>query len=344
MKKICVLALFIVTMLCGCSTYKQAEDVNIEQKVGQLFMVHCTPGKMDEILAKNPGGILMFGTDFKDLTREEIKKKIASYQEKSKIPLFIAVDEEGGAVVRVSSNKNICDEKYKSPREYYLEGGLGLIAQNTAEKSRLLAELGINMNLAPVADVSVNEEDFIYDRTLGEDAETTATYVSEVVWMMSQNGMASCLKHFPGYGSNVDTHTGIAVDERPLSEFENSDFLPFVSGINAGADAVLVSHNIVTTIDSTQPASISPDVHNILREKLGFGGIIMTDDMTMGAMKDYGNPYVKAVLAGNDLVMVSDFETAYNEVLEAVKRGEIPEELIDEAYNRIINKKKELFK
>ena len=233
----------------------------------------------------------------------------------------------------MSSNPNLSDEKYKSPQEIFADGKMDAIIENAREKSELLKSLGINMNLAPVADISENPKDFIYERAFGKGGEETADFVKAVV-ENTQTG--SCLKHFPGYGGNVDTHTGIAIDERSKEEFYQSDFLPFESGINAGADAVLVSHNIVNAFDKDMPASISPEIHRVLREDLGFSGLIITDDMAMGAMSNYGSPYTKAVLAGNDLIIVSDFETAYNEVLSAVKDGIIPMDIIDTAYNRIM--------
>ncbi|MBR0366060.1 MAG: hypothetical protein IJH94_04590 [Clostridia bacterium] len=153
---------------------------------------------------------------------------------------------------------------------------------------------------------------------------------------MHEHGIKSCLKHFPGYGGNLDTHTGIATDDRAVSQFYDNDFLPFKAGIDAGTDAVLVAHNIITDVDPSQPASISPAVHDILRTELGFGGIIMTDDMSMGAMAEYKEPYKKAVLAGNDMIIVSDPDTAYNEILNAVQSGEIPMDLIDAAVSRIL--------
>lgn len=314
-------------------------DMTIEEKVAQLFMVRCDAANMDAILEKQPGGIVMFGVDFEGLTKDEVKDKIESYKDACVIEPIISVDEEGGTVVRVSSNPNLAGEKYQNPRYYYELGGIEALAQNAAEKSDLLADLGITMNLAPVADVSTDPDDFIYDRALGEDAATTAEYVSAVVGAMKEHGMMSCLKHFPGYGGNVDTHTGIAIDDRPLDSFYENDFVPFEAGIEAGADAVLVAHNIVNSIDSTQPASISGPVHEILREELGCDGIIMTDDMSMEAMAQYETPYTKAVLAGNDMVIVTDFEAAYNEVLGAAKDGTIPESTIDAAVERILEAK-----
>ena len=157
---------------------------------------------------------------------------------------------------------------------------------------------------------------------------------------MSNHNVHSCLKHFPGYGNNADTHTGIAIDNRPMSEFYEKDLLPFRSGIEAGADAVLVSHNIITSVDPDLPASISPEIHRILRDELGFDGLIITDDMSMGAMAEYDAPYIKAVLAGNDMIIVSDIDNAYNEVLGAVKDGTIPMDVLDRAVERILESKR----
>ena len=120
---------------------------------------------------------------------------------------------------------------------------------------------------------------------------------------MNESGMVSTMKHFPGYGNNVDTHTGIAIDERPYSTFQNSDFLPFISGIEAGGPTILVSHNIVKCMDSEKPASLSEKVHEILRNELKFTGIVMTDDLAMDAVnsgkiqENMINKAVKRILA-----------------------------------------------
>lgn len=328
------------------------DTMSIEEKVGQLFLVRCDNENIQSIIDKKPAGLVMFGVDFENLTSGEVKAKISGYQEMSDIPLIIAVDEEGGTVTRVSSNPNLAPEKYKSPLEIYNEGGLDALRANAAEKSKLLLGLGINMNLAPVADIPTSETDFIYDRSLGTDPIIAMDGVAAIVTEMENAGIGSCLKHFPGYGNNVDTHTGIAVDERPIEQFfdqqrdENGneyggDFFPFQAGIEAGADAVLVSHNIVKCMDADLPASLSPAAHNVLRDDLEFGGIIMTDDMAMEAVAEYGEPYIKAVLAGNNLMIVSDFDTAYSEVLSAVKDGRIDEETLDNAIKKVIDWKTE---
>lgn len=353
--EICVSMLAAAALMTGCSIDTARNEVDriepdeinvrnmsIEDKVGQLFMVRCDSGNMDSIMEKQPGGILMFGVDFQDLSEKEVKDKIKGYKTKSRLPLAVAVDEEGGTVVRVSSNPSLSYEKFRSPQDYYNEGGMELVLEKEEKKCKMLKSLGINMNLAPVADVSVNEEDFIYDRSLGRSAEETSRYVAEVVDEMDDNDIASCLKHFPGYGSNVDTHNGIAVDERGMRSFEQSDFLPFLKGIEAGADAVLVSHNIVKCMDEENPASISPAVHEILRNKLRFDGIIMTDDMSMQAAAGYDEPYIKAVNAGNDMMIVTDFDTAYNEVLSGIREGKISEETVNKTVERILEFKDDL--
>ena len=195
------------------------------------------------------------------------------------------------------------------------------------------------MNLAPVADISNSSEDFIYDRSLGGDAQQTSEYVSEVVKLMNEYNLVSSIKHFPGYGNNRDTHTGFAIDLRNYEEFENSDFLPFISGIEVGAPTILVSHNIVGSMDQNYPASLSENVHKILREELEFSGLIITDDLAMGAIEEYaenGEAAVLAVQSGNDVIITSDFKNQKQQVLNAVQDGELSEDVIDFAVRRIL--------
>ena len=157
--------------------------------------------------------------------------------------------------------------------------------------------------------------------------------------------MGCVLKHFPGYGENGDTHTGSVLDQRPYESFQQRDFLPFEAGIQAGADCVLVSHNVVSCKDSAYPASLSPEWHRVLREELGFEGCIITDDLIMDAIQEYcdsSSAAVQAVLAGNDLLCCSDYETQYPAVLAAVENGQISQERIEESVLRILRWKQEL--
>lgn len=320
-------------MVCGMST---------SEKIGQMFCSSCPRNSGADYAGKyHLGGYVLFGADFENKTKEEVIENISSYINSHNIPLTVSVDEEGGTVTRVGAKKALSDHEFKSPRELYEEGGIELIKKDAEEKAKLLKSLGIDVNLAPVCDISVNENDFMYERSLGQNAKITSEYVSAVTEISQQNGVSVTLKHFPGYGNNVDTHTGIAVDNRSYDSFEKNDFQPFKAGIDAGAHFVLVSHNIVKCMDDKNPASLSENVHKILRERLGFTGIIVTDDLAMDAITEYSGEYtpaVSAVLAGNDMIIIGDtmLEESISSVREAVNKGIIDEKIIDRAVMRIL--------
>lgn len=322
---------------------KIMQDMSIEEKVGQMFLVrYPDSGVIEQIKNETPGGYILFGKDFDNETKESILEELTEEQEASKIGLIFGVDEEGGTVVRVSSHKAFRNSKFKSPQEIWKQGQLPAILEDSKEKSELLKSIGLNMNLAPVVDVPTKSSSFIYDRSYGRGAEKTATYTSELIKTMNEDNMISVMKHFPGYGDNEDTHTGIAVDERPYTTFETTDFLPFKSGIEAGGPCILVSHNIVKSMDENKPASLSENVHKILREDLNFSGIVMTDDLAMDAVKSYvenGEAAVQAVLAGNDMIISSDFVSQKQEILKAIKEKKINEDIINKAVRRILSMK-----
>lgn len=321
-------------------------SMSVEEKVGQMFFVRCPDvGAVEAVSEYKLGGYILFARDFKDKTAEQVRSDIESYQSAAGVPLLIGTDEEGGTVVRASSNPNLFPHVCQSPQALYAQGGMDSITQDARQKSLTLLDLGVNVNLAPVADVSTNPDDFIYDRSFGQDAQATADYVSNVVSAMDAEGIGSVLKHFPGYGNNVDTHNGVAIDERPYETFETSDFLPFTAGIQAGADAVLVSHNVMTCVDDQLPSSLSPAVHQVLRNTLGFQGVIMTDDLAMDAVAAYAtneSAAVMAVQAGNDMIITTDFQTQIPQVVEAVNNGTIDEAQVDQSVTRILKWKYDL--
>ena len=316
------------------------ENMTLEEKVAQVFLFRCpSENALAAVQTYQPGGFMLFAKDFDGKTAEQVCAEMESYQQASKIPMFLAVDEEGGTVVRVSRNANLAPKPFQSPQQVFQSGGVQAIVDDTVQKTQLLQSLGLNVNLAPVADVSTNPSDFMYARAFGQGAAETADYVKNSVATYNQQRMACALKHFPGYGNNVDTHTGIAVDHRPYETFMESDFLPFAAGIEEGAPMVLVSHNIVNCMDSEHPASLSPEVHRVLREDLGFTGLILTDDLSMEAIPAYTggeNPCAAAINAGNDLLLSSDLQADYNALLAAVQDGTVTEERLDESVLRIL--------
>ena len=379
MKHFCLI-LALILLLCGCAASQAAPELpetapaaeteaetqapstqvtlppdpvpgllkamTTEEKVGQLFLARCPDeNALEDIEAYHLGGYILFWKDFDGQTADTLKETLSGYQNAAAIPLLIAVDEEGGTVNRVSLNHSLRHRPFSSPRKLYSQGGMDYVIAAEEEKAQLLGSLGINVNMAPVCDITTDRNAFMYDRSLGESPEVTGQFVKRTVQTMSENHVGSVLKHFPGYGNNTDTHTGIAVDERPLEELEACDLVPFTVGIVNGCDAILMSHTIVTAFDSEYPVSLSPAAHEYLRQMQGFDGVIVTDDLVMQAITDtYGaeEAAVLAVLAGNDLLCSTEYRVQYQAVLEAVNSGRIPATLLDEAVERILRWKMEL--
>ncbi len=337
--------------------YKKAnqklDELTIDEKIAQLFIIgNSINTDYSELEKYQFGGYLFFNDFFKEKTSIQVRNLMESYQESSKIPLLIAVDEEGGSVIRVSNNKNISNTPFKSPSELYKNGGFENIKQDTINKSNLLNSLGINLNFAPVVDIANNPSDYMYSRALQKDKDKTVIYSKTVIKASKGLGVSYTLKHFPGYGNNMDTHIGSSIDIRTYEEIYNNDLEPFRAGIQEGAESVMVSHNIVTSIDEKNQASISPKVHELLRNELEFKGIIITDALNMGAIRDektIEQAIEKAIIAGNDMIILTIDENTtdkdgskvtYSRVINAVKKalnnGIIEEELINNAVTRIL--------
>ena len=322
------------------------DAMTLEEKVGQLFLARCNEAAaIADISTYHPGGYILFGQDFDGETPDSFRQKIADYQVVSPIPLLIAVDEEGGTVCRVSSRSAFRANRFLSPREAFAAGEMEQVLAVETEKAALLTNLGINVNMGPVCDITNDFGSFMYARSLGEAPEETARFVSSTVQIYRNYSLGSVLKHFPGYGNNTDTHTDIARDDRTLTELETVDLVPFAAGIEAGCDAILVSHTIIEALDATAPASLSPAVHDYLRNTMEFDGVIVTDDLVMQAITDTWGPEeaaVLAVLAGNDLLCSTEYPIQYPAVLEAVQSGRISMAQVDASVMRILEWKKEL--
>lgn len=321
-------------------------EMTLEEKVGQMFLARYPD--VDSVYYASDyelGGYIWFAKDFEAKDPALVNEEIAAIQEEMPIDLFMAVDEEGGDVVRISSFPQYRSAPFTTPRAAFDEGGWEEVEAFAMEQVALLKELGFNLNLAPVVDVASGPDDFIYHRAFSTDVAEVAQFAEVFVSAYKDANMGTVLKHFPGYGSNVDTHTGVAYDDRSLEALKERDLVPFQVGIANGSEAVLVAHNVMEAIDPDWPATLSPRVIAILREDMGFEGIIMTDDLVMDGLQAFATPEeaaVLAVLAGNDVLISSDFMVQIPAVLDAVEDGRISEEMIDAAVLRILKVKSEM--
>jgi len=348
------------------SSSKIMDQMTLEEKIGQMFLV-CYDGSYDpaeEASLHHLGGYVFFADYFEGRNREDVISGIKKIRNKTTLPLITAVDEEGGSVIRVSGYPALHETPFPSPAQVMARGGIFAAKDDASKKADMLLDLGINTNLAPVCDVAQSKKDYIYERTTGEDPAKATAYAVSVIIASKEKKLGTCLKHFPGYGGSSDTHLGMAADNRPYRAFATSDFMPFFFGIKAGADSVMVSHNIVKSMDPGLPASLSKKVHDILRKDFGFDKVIITDDISMGAIKDLFDekapadetdpagekapadktdpagemdPAVMAVKAGNDLICTRDFREQIPAVMDAVKKGIISEKQINRSVKRIID-------
>lgn len=345
-----VLYYFLLFALCVSKElfedyYAKADEfmknMSFEDKISQMIFPRFSyANRTDDIINKKPGGYVLFAYDFEYNATfiQNYMQEIQNLSESNNgLPLGLSVDEEGGTVVRVSKYHR--SQKFPSPQEIYNKSGNDGIAEIDKEKRDLLRKFFLNVNLAPVADISSNSSDYIYPRTIGRNALESAEYIEKDVEGYVKDNFTCCAKHFPGYGNNIDTHGDIAIDERSYEQFQQEDFLTFEAAIRQQIPMILVSHNIVKCKDDKHPASLSKAWHDILRNELNFTGLILTDDLSMGAIKKYTDNVSEAVLAvnaGNDILLTSDYYMHYNALMEAIKDGSITEDVVNKACRRII--------
>ena len=315
--------------------------LSLEDKVSQLFFVRVN----DPWFGYSIGGVILFSSDIID--EEQLRDLNNTLQEGSSLPLFIGVDEEGGPTVARVANSTIEVPTFPS----MLEVGNTRDPRQAFEVGdtigEYLRELGFNVNFAPVADVFSNPANTVIGaRSFGPEADVVATMVVEVVRGLQGQGISGTLKHFPGHGDTYeDSHYQLAVSYRSLEELRRMEFLPFVAGIQEGVDMIMTGHVALPTItNSYVPATLSPIIlQEILRDELGFDGIIISDAMNMGAIVNQYGSGEAAVLflqAGGDMILMpQDFQGARQGVLNAIGRGELTEERIDESLRRILRVK-----
>ena len=332
------------------------ETMTEEEKLWQMFF--ATPESMtgvetatlagsatESALAVKPvGGIIYFAKNLE--TRQQAIDLLSGTQHFSKIPLFLGTDEEGGTVCRVGSNKFLGGTAVTDMELLGKSGDPAAVYAAGTTLASNLTGLGFNLDFAPVADVRSGRDSVIGSRSFGSDPQLCATMVGIMTGSLSDSGVIPCLKHFPGYGSAiVDDHYGTSVLKKTQEELEAADFLPFTAGITAGAPFVMVSHLSVPEVtgDDT-PSDLSEKiVTDLLRNKLGFTGVIITDSHEMASITDHysaGEAAVAAVQAGCDMILMpANLQEAFNALHTALQNGTITQERIDESVLRILTVK-----
>jgi len=338
------------------ATNEYLEKMTLEQKVGQLFMyafrknsdntdiIEVNEYVRDSVSRFNLGGVILYADNIK--TEVQTKKLITELQAINSIPMFIALDEEGGRKSRLNSSSikhtvipTALEIGMKNDIEYAFD-----IGKTIAED---ISRLGFNMNMAPVADVNTNPDNpVIGDRSFGSDPYVVANMVKAEIDGMHSMNICTVIKHFPGHGdTSVDSHTGEVIIEHDLSRLEEVEFIPFKEGINSQTDAIMTAHIKMLKIDpSGKPATMSKYILNdILRDKLKYDGIIITDALEMGAITMYydsATAAVEAFKAGADiLLMPKSLEEAYNALINEVNNGNIKIERLNQSVKRIIETK-----
>ena len=326
---------------------EELSNMSVEEKIGQMLMVLDYSKEVDEELLDKlntikPGGFILFAENFESY--EQTKKLIEDIKSTSDIPMFISIDQEGGRVQRL---KELSDAEVTIIPPMY---NLGLtndvdlayeVGQVVGEELRVF---DINMNFAPVLDIYSNPENTVIgNRSFG----TTSSLVSNMALSFAKGqestGIISVYKHFPGHGDTLeDSHNTLPIITKTKEELMELELIPFIDAIENDADVIMVGHLAVPEItNDNTPASLSKEiVTGLLKEELGFDGLVITDALNMGALtKNYTEEeiYVNAINAGVDILLMADFDTETVEIIkENIKNGRIKMEEIDDSVKKIL--------
>lgn len=317
-------------------------SMTVKEKIGQLVLVGIEGTVMDDTSRRllkdyHVGGFIFFKDNIENAQQSvdllnELKKANAA----NPVPLWLSIDEEGGRVTRFP------DEYVKLPSSGKIGSSddLTLTKQIGGLIAQKVSGLGINMVFAPVLDIDSNPDNpVIGDRSFGTTAETVSVQGIASMKGIQENGVVPVVKHFPGHGdTSVDSHLGLPVVDHDLKRLHELELVPFQQAIDEGADVVMVAHLLMKNIDPDTPSSYSkPVINDLLREEMGFKGVVITDDMTMGAISgstDVGEASVKSVVAGSNMILIGheyEMEEAVIQALtEAAHSGVIPEEMLND--------------
>ncbi|MFD3158158.1 beta-N-acetylhexosaminidase [Haloimpatiens sp. FM7330] len=331
--------------------YNQIKNMSLDEKIGQMFILGFEGYERNQeieniIVNKKIGGMIFFQNNIKNTEQFlNIVNNIKNTNKQNKIPLFLSIDQEGGRVKRLPKEIKQFPSSYyigsKNSTEYCFKAG-----KTTANQ---LKAFGLNMNFAPVLDIFSNPKNTVIgDRAFGKNPGIVKELSIPNMKGMQSEGIISVVKHFPGHGdTREDSHLKLPIINHDLSRLDKFELVPFKAAIENNCDAVMVAHILIPHLDKNNPSSLSKSVvTDLLRKKLGFDGVVITDDINMGAIsKNYGieKAAVKAVEAGCDLVLICRNYTqqlkAIEELKNVVKQGKITEKRIDESVYRILKLK-----
>ena len=376
------LLLFLVFLLTGCG-YKKDNEINnsitndekeningtdeimreekepiddkinsmtLDEKIGQMIITGFNGSEynddMDRLINEyKVGGVILFARNIED-SNQMIDLTRALQENNNNLPLFISIDEEGGRVSRLPDDV----EKFPSAFTIGLINNQQTAYENGKEIGYTLKRLGINLDYAPVLDIYSNENNTV----IGDRAFSTEESIVSTMGIATMEGIEDAdiipvVKHFPGHGdTEVDSHYGLPIVYKTLEELRNFEFIPFVKAIESGCDVIMVSHIILNEVDSINPASLSKIViSDLLRKDMGFDKVVITDDMSMGAITSIMSieeACIKSIEAGCDILLLGNAYEEIEQVINSIKlklyNGEISEEQINKSVKRILELKK----
>ena len=315
--------------------------VRPDLRIGELFLIGFENDRIDLLEEFHDyfglGGVIVFGRNFESLS--DLTEIIGEIKARTSSSLIVAVDQEGGDVVRLSGSGF---PTFPSPAYYGERGDLQAAVHAARVTSESIKEIGINMNLGPVADVLTNPENILMKyRSYSGDVTEVCRFVRAVINAQSKSGIASCAKHFPGLGdASIDPHKEAAASDRTAEFFEKNMFPPFGVAVEERVAAIMTTHLFVPSLDPVHMATFSRRIcEGILRESLGYEGVIITDDLNMNAVEDAKEAIPKALAAGHDMVLVAisfDEQLAFAGGLwESVESGEVPRYAISRKIDRV---------
>ena len=324
------------------------EELSIKEKIGQMIMIGLDTNYITERITKmisdyKIGGIILYRKNFSTYDQMiKLINDIKTLNRNNKIPLFIAIDQEGGRVNRMPPEiKNL-----PSANKLASLNNIDIIKSSAKITGTLLKKSGFNLNFAPVLDIKrFNDNHPIGDRCYGETKETVSKYGIAVMKELQEQNILPVIKHFPGHGATKrDSHYLLPIINSNIENLQNEDMYPFEQAIKEGADAILVGHLLIKKLTGIYPASLSRKfITNYLRKKYRFKGLIITDDLKMKAIKLlYGSDLAveKAFKAGNDIIVFrfnnNEEKRVIDKITNLVKKGTIKESQINRSVRRII--------